>query len=180
MEAEEEQAERREAGDRERAPATNREAEARHRRAVAEEDDSDDRPERDGGSLAGEAADPEREEEAGRRERQARPIRCERAAHGEQREEDLRHRDELEAVRPSLRPPSVPPTTRASTVIATADGSVKPSQAAAAPGRPAWWAPIAMPSWLDIGPGNRFVTATSSENSSSRIQRRRSTYSSRK
>ena len=79
----------------------NREAEARHRRAVAEEDDSDDRPERDGGSLAGEAADPEREEEAGRRERQARPIRCERAAHREQREEDHRHRDELEAVHPA-------------------------------------------------------------------------------
>jgi hypothetical protein len=75
---------------------------------------------------------------------------------------------------------SVEPITSANAVMSTADGSVKPSHAAIAPGTPARCAPIAIPSWLDIGPGSRFVTATSSENSSSAIQRRRATYSARK
>jgi hypothetical protein len=75
---------------------------------------------------------------------------------------------------------SADPTASASAVIATADGSVKPSQAASPPNLPARCAPTAIPSWLDDGPGSRLVTATSSENPRSSIHPRRSTYSSRK
>ena len=64
--------------------------------------------------------------------------------------------DELAARAPSPRRRR-PPRRRssASTVIATAEGSVKPSHAASPPRRPARRAPIAIPSWLDDGPGQQ-------------------------
>ena len=77
-------------------------------------------------------------------------------------------------------PTSAAPTSRARAVITTAEGSVKPSHAAAPPRRPARWAPIAIPSWLDDGPGSRLVTATSSENCRSSTHALRPTYSSLK
>ena len=62
----------------------------------------------------------------------------------------------------------------------SADGNVKPSQAASPPSLPARWMPMAIPTWLDDGPGRRLESATSSPNCCSPIQRRRVTYSSRK
>jgi hypothetical protein len=93
--------------------------------------------------------------------------RRERPAHREHGERDDGHGDELEPVDPAAPATSAAPTSSASAVIATADGSVKPSHAAAPPRRPARCAPIAIPSWLEDGPGSRFVTATSSANSRS-------------
>ena len=53
---------------------------------------------------------------------------------------------------PALPAPSVA-MPKANKVSASADGKVKPSQAANAPGRPARAMPIAMPTWLLAGPG---------------------------
>ena len=61
-----------------------------------------------------------------------------------------------------------------------AEGSVKPSQAASPPSLPARCTPIAIPTWLDDGPGRRLESATSSPNCSSPIHPRRATYSARK
>ena len=63
---------------------------------------------------------------------------------------------------------STPRAQIASAVRTTAEGSVNPSQAARPPSLPARWTPIAIPSWLDDGPGRRFVSATSSPNCSRR------------
>jgi hypothetical protein len=43
-----------------------------------------------------------------------------------------------------------------------AEGSVNPSQAAMAPGSPARKIPIATPTWLLVGPGKNWQSATRS------------------
>ena len=79
---------------------------------------------------------------------------------------------------PCTHPASVRSTSRAqiaSAVMITAEGRVNPTQAARPPSFPARSTPIAIPSWLDDGPGNRLVSATSSPNCFSSSQRRRET-----
>ena len=43
-----------------------------------------------------------------------------------------------------------------------AEGSVNPAQAAAAPGSPAFASPMPMPTWLEVGPGSIWQSATRS------------------
>ena len=62
----------------------------------------------------------------------------------------------------------------------TADGSVKPTHAAAAPGSPAFASPMPIPTWLEVGPGSIWQSATRSAYARSSIQRRRVTKASRK
>ncbi len=68
----------------------------------------------------------------------------------------------------------------AKAIIAIADGSVKPAQAASAPRQPARSQPSAMPVWLLAGPGRNWVSATRSAKARSSSQWRRSTNSLRK
>ena len=49
--------------------------------------------------------------------------------------------------------------TRANATSTTADGSVNPSHAATPPAHPARSAPIAIPSWLLVGPGSDWQRA---------------------
>ena len=46
--------------------------------------------------------------------------------------------------------------------MSTAEGSVKPTHAATAPGRPALASPMPMPTWLEVGPGSIWQSATRS------------------
>ena len=61
--------------------------------------------------------------------------------------------------------PSTSPTActvSAKAASASAEGSVNPSQAARAPGRPARWYPRPMPTCDDAGPGKNWQSATRS------------------
>ena len=62
----------------------------------------------------------------------------------------------------------------------TADGAVKPSHAASAPAYPAFVSPMPTPTWLDVGPGSIWHSATRSAYARSSSQRRRTTKASRK
>ncbi len=53
-------------------------------------------------------------------------------------------------------------TPYAKAIIASADGMVKPAQAASAPLSPARSMPIEMPTWLLAGPGRNWQSATRS------------------
>ena len=79
-------------------------------------------------------------------------------------------------------PPTLPTawTPNANAARANADGSVKPSQAANAPGSPARRYPRPIPTCDDAGPGRNWHSATRSAYASSPSLRRRSTHSLRK
>ena len=74
----------------------------------------------------------------------------------------------------------IAPTPYANTVIATADGRVKPTQAANIPSGPPRNSPIAIPVCEDAGPGMNWHSATRSANVASVSQRRLATNSARK
>ena len=74
----------------------------------------------------------------------------------------------------------IAPTPRANSVIASADGRVKPAQAASMPSGPPRIRPIAMPVCDDAGPGMNWHRPTMSANVASVSQQRRATSSARK
>ena len=66
---------------------------------------------------------------------------------------------------PCSHPASVTPSRwrpKAKTTRAMAEGKVNPSHAATAPGNPARTMPIAIPTWLLVGPGRNCQSATMS------------------
>ena len=63
---------------------------------------------------------------------------------------------------PPLRGPVSAAAPRAKRTMATADGSVKPSQAASPPASPPRERPTAKPTWLLAGPGSSWHRATRS------------------
>ena len=76
---------------------------------------------------------------------------------------DDRDRGQLQPVDPArAREVGVAPSAARERSAPTADGSVKPSQAASPPSIPARRVPIAMPSWLLAGPGRSWQSATRS------------------
>src|SRR5215831_19296236 len=70
-------------------------------------------------------------------------------------------------LRPCTAPEDATPahreTPNANTMSATADGNVKPHHAASEPSHPARPRPSAMPTWLLVGPGRNWHSATRSE-----------------
>ena len=104
------------------------------------------------------------------------------ARHSPHRLGDNRDRDDLQAVQPGGLGEIAQLASRRSRRGSSpaADGVVKPSQAAKAPGRPARRMPRLIPTWLLAGPGRNWQSATMSAKAGSSSHRRRSTNSARK